>query len=197
MEIFLSILAGLALSAACGFRVFVPLLVVAIAARTGHLSCGAGFEWLASDAAWISLSVATVLEIVAYYVPCVDNFVDALAIPVAGVAGAILTASFATDVSPWLQWMLGVVAGGGVATAVHAGMATIRGGVTALTGGMGNGVYATGETALATGGSLLAVCLPVVGSILILGFVVALVFFGYRFYARRRELRGDVVIPGD
>lgn len=197
MEIFLSILAGLALSAACGFRVFVPLLIVAIAARTGHLSCGAGFEWLASDAAWISLSVATVLEIVAYYVPCVDNFVDALAVPVAGVAGAILTASFATDVSPWLQWTLGVVAGGGVATAVHAGMATIRGGVTALTGGMGNGVYATGETVLATGGSLLAVCLPVVGSILILGFVVALVFFGYRFYARRRELRGDVVVLGD
>ena len=73
METALSVLVGLGLSAACGFRVFVPLLVVSIAARSGHLSLATGFDWMGSDAALIAFGVATVLEIAGYYVPWVDH----------------------------------------------------------------------------------------------------------------------------
>ena len=54
VELFLSICLGIGLSAACGFRVFVPLLVVSIASRGGHLHLSPGFEWMGSDAALIA-----------------------------------------------------------------------------------------------------------------------------------------------
>ena len=37
MNTLLSVLLGIGLSAACGFRIFVPFLLVGIAARTGRL----------------------------------------------------------------------------------------------------------------------------------------------------------------
>ncbi|MBO4544966.1 MAG: DUF4126 domain-containing protein, partial [Verrucomicrobia bacterium] len=36
-EILLSVIMGLGLSAACGFRVFVPMLLISLAERSGHL----------------------------------------------------------------------------------------------------------------------------------------------------------------
>ena len=44
METALSLFLGVGLSAACGFRVFVPLLVMSLAARTGHLTLAATLE---------------------------------------------------------------------------------------------------------------------------------------------------------
>lgn len=185
MEIILSLLVGLALSAACGFRIFVPLLVTAIAARAGYLSLGDGFQWLGSNAALISLGVATALEIIAYYIPCVDNFLDLIGVPAAVVAGSILTASFTTEVDPWLQWSLGVVAGGGAAALVHAGMATARGFVTTTTAGLGNSVVSTGEAVAATGTSILAIVAPVFACLL----VALLLFFAGRFVAGKLKNR--------
>ena len=80
MEMFLSILIGLGLSAACGFRVFIPLLVMSLASRSdvGHLTLGDGFAWIGSDAALIAFGAATVLEIAGYYIPWVDNLLDAV-----------------------------------------------------------------------------------------------------------------------
>src|SRR5690242_8242299 len=119
MEIILSLCAGMALSAACGFRVFVPLLITSIAAHSGHLHLGSQFAWIASTPALITFSVATVLEVTAYYVPWLDHFLDTVATPAAIVAGSILTASMVTDMSPYLRWTLGVIAGGGAAGMVQ------------------------------------------------------------------------------
>src|SRR5882762_9625453 len=119
METVLSLLIGIGLSAACGFRVFVPLLVVSIAAHTGHLKLASGFAWMGSDAALIAFAVATALEIAAYYVPWLDNLLDTLATPAAVIAGTLVTASLATEMSPFLKWTLAVIAGGGVAGLVQ------------------------------------------------------------------------------
>ena len=54
-ESLLSIAAGLALAAAAGFRVFVPLLVVSVAARSGWLEITPAFEWVATTQALIVL----------------------------------------------------------------------------------------------------------------------------------------------
>ena len=51
MDTMLTIAVGLGLSAASGFRAFVPMLVMSLAARSGHLTLAPGMEWVASDAA--------------------------------------------------------------------------------------------------------------------------------------------------
>jgi len=63
METLLSICVGIGLSAACGFRVFVPLVVMSAAALTGHLTLAHGFEWVGSYPALIAFAVTTCEEI--------------------------------------------------------------------------------------------------------------------------------------
>src|SRR3954463_1520521 len=116
MDSILSVLIGLGLAAACGFRVFVPLLVMSLASRAGvgHLALGPGFAWIGSTPALLSFAVATVLEIAGYYIPWVDNLLDTVATPAAVVAGIVVTASaMTTDVSPFLKWTLAGGGGGG------------------------------------------------------------------------------------
>src|SRR5215218_4671489 len=109
MELLLSVCVGLGLSAACGFRVFVPLLVMSIAANSGHLHLAPSFDWIGSPGALATFGVATAMEIGAYYVPWLDHFLDTLATPTAVVAGTIVTASMVTDVSPFLKWTLAAI----------------------------------------------------------------------------------------
>jgi len=161
------------LSAACGFRVFVPLLVVSIAARSGHLSLATGFDWMGSDAALIAFGVATVLEIAGYYVPWVDHVLDAVATPAAVVAGTLATASLVTDMSPFLRWSLAVVAGGGIAGAVQVTTVVTRAASTASTGGLANPVVATAELGGSVVTSLMALIAPVVTVVLVVGLAAA------------------------
>ena len=49
MELLLALGLGLGLAAACGFRVFLPLFFVGIAARTGYMDLPVSFEWVESN----------------------------------------------------------------------------------------------------------------------------------------------------
>ena len=73
LDTVLSVLVGVGLSAACGFRVFVPLLVMSIASLSGHLTLSPGFQWIATYPALIAFALATILEIAGYYIPWVDH----------------------------------------------------------------------------------------------------------------------------
>lgn len=182
METFLSFLVGLGLSAACGFRVFVPLLVASAAARSGHLHLAQGFAWLGSDAALIAFGTATVLEIAGYYIPWVDNLLDTLASPAAVIAGTVVTASMITDLSPFLRWTLAAIAGGGVAGLVQGATVVTRGASTAGTGGLANPILATAEL----GGSIFTSVLSILAPFLVAFLVAALLCFaGWRLYRRR------------
>src|SRR5215467_2271338 len=99
-DLALSVVLGVALAAATGFRVFLPMLVVSAAANTGHLSLAGGFAWLGTPAALTMLGVAALAEVAAYYVPGVDNLLDTLATPAAFVAGTVLSAAVMTDLAP-------------------------------------------------------------------------------------------------
>src|SRR5439155_16825768 len=92
-ESLVSIALGLGLSAACGFRVFVPLLAVSAAANLGYVQVSPGFSWMATTPALVAFGTATALEVAAYYVPWLDNFLDAVATPAAVLAGVITSAS--------------------------------------------------------------------------------------------------------
>ena len=166
----LSVLIGLGLAAACGFRVFVPLLVMSLASRAevGHLVLGDHFAWIGSTPALIAFAVATALEIAGYYIPWVDNLLDAVATPTAIVAGVLVTASTMTDVSPMLKWTLAVVAGGGT-TAVFQGVTAMARHISSFTtGGLGNPVVATAEAGGSALLAVLAITLPVLAFLLVL-----------------------------
>lgn len=179
VETVLSVLIGLGLAAACGFRVFVPLLVMSLASRAGlgHLALGPNFTWIGSTPALLSFSIATVLEIAGYYIPWVDNLLDTIATPAAVVAGILVTAStMTTDVSPFLKWTLAVVAGGGT-TAVFQGITALTRHVSSFaTGGLGNPVLATAEA----GGSALLSVLAITAPLLAFLLVVGLLYFGVK-----------------
>jgi hypothetical protein len=172
METLLSICVGIGLSAACGFRVFVPLLVMSIASLSGHLSLAHGFEWIGSYPALLSFSIATLLEIAGYYIPWVDHLLDTMASPAAVVAGIIVTASAVHDVSPFLKWTLAVIAGGGAAGVIQGTTVLTRGASTVTTGGLGNPVVATLELFGAAITSILAIVAPLLAALLLITFLV-------------------------
>lgn len=182
MELLLSVCIGLGLSAACGFRIFVPLLVTSIAAYSGHLSLAPSFQWIASPEALTAFSIATALEIGGYYVPWLDNFLDTVATPAAVIAGTVVTASMVTDVSPFLKWSLAVVAGGGVAGTVQAVTVLARGLSLTHTAGVGNPVIATAEL----GGSILTAIAAVIAPFFAIALVMGLIsIVGYKLLRRR------------
>ena len=172
LQSFLGVLAGIGLAAACGFRVFVPMLVAGIAVRSGVMEVADGFTWLGSTPALVALSVATVLEIVAYYVPGLDHLLDTVATPAAVVAGTLVAASFVTDVDPWFRWTLAAVAGGGAAAIVQTATVVTRTASGVTTFGLGNPLVATGELVGSTVASVLAVAVPVVAVVLLALLVV-------------------------
>jgi hypothetical protein len=174
METILSLCLGIGLSAACGFRVFVPLLLMSVAANSGHLSLAPGFDWIGTYPALLTFSVATILEIGAYYIPWLDHLLDTLATPAAIVAGTVVTASCVADLSPFLKWTLAVIAGGGVASAVQLSTVLLRGASTVTTGGLANPIFATAELGGAVVTSLCAMVAPLATTCLMILVAVVL-----------------------
>jgi Domain of unknown function (DUF4126) len=185
VDALIGVCAGLALSAAVGFRVFVPLLLTGSAARLGYLELTPDMAWLGSDAALVALGTATVIEVCAYFVPWLDNLLDTVATPTAVLAGVIAWAAVTPDLSPLLRWTLAVIAGGGAAGLVQSGTAVLRLHSAAFTAGLGNPVVATGELAGSLALSVLAVLAPVLAAGLVLLVLAGLGVFYRRATSRR------------
>jgi hypothetical protein len=179
VEIFLSICLGLGLSAACGFRVFVPLLCLGVGARLGAVPLTEGFAWVATTPALIALAVATALEIAGYFIPWVDNALDSIAVPAATVAGTFAMGSVLPDIDPFWRWTLAVIAGGGVATSTQLATTKARLTSTVTTGGAANPVLAAVEAVSSTVLSVLAVVWPMVAFVLGLAVFAASVTIIY------------------
>ena len=180
-ELAFSICLGIGLSAACGFRVFLPLLGMSLAALAGQLELSPGFEWVGTWTACACFLTATVLEVVAYYVPWVDNLLDTIATPAAVVAGTVVAASVMTDIPPLAQWSLAFIAGGGTAGIVQSLTVAVRGTSTSTTGGLGNFVVSTVELIASFFTTLLALVLPIFcAGIVLLGSGLALSYLGRR-----------------
>jgi hypothetical protein len=187
-EAFLSLGVGIGLAAAAGLRVFLPLLLLGTAARLEWLPLVEGFEWLASGPGLTALSVATVLEVGAYYIPWLDNLLDAAAGPLAIMTGVLATAAVATELPPPLRWAMAVVAGGGTAGAVQAMTSLARLKSTAFTAGLGNPVLATLELFGAFVTSIVALVLPIAAVIFVVAFFVLIRRASRRFRRQTTEL---------
>ena len=145
MDTLLSLGVGLGLSAACGFRVFVPLLAASVAAQAGYLTLAPGFEWIGTPQALYAFATATLLEVLAYSIPWLDNLLDAIATPVAVIAGVLASAAVFADLPPFLKWSLAIIAGGAAAGMVQGATSLLRLKSTALSGGLANPVVSTLE----------------------------------------------------
>ncbi|UOG73551.1 DUF4126 domain-containing protein [Hymenobacter tibetensis] len=164
MEYLLSGALGLALAACSGFRVFVPLLAASIAYHTGVLQPSAGFAWLGSWLAVGALGTATVMEILGYYFPVVDNVLDTITTPASFIAGTVLMTAALPDLDPMIRWGLGILVGGGTAGVIQTGTTLLRAGSTFGTAGLANPVLATAENTLAVVGTVLALLVPVLAA---------------------------------
>jgi len=174
VDAFIGIPVGLALSTAAGLRVFIPLLITGLAARSGVLTLTPSMAWIGSDTAVLAFATATVLEVGAYYIPWLDNLLDTIATPAAITAGIMTTAAVTPELSPLVRWSLAVLVGGGAAGLVQGGTTLLRLKSSLLTAGLGNPVVATAELAgslLLSGLALLAPILAVAVVILVLGLL--------------------------
>ena len=186
-DLALSIVLGIALAAACGFRVFLPMLIVSGAAYTGHLQLDNSFAWLGTSSALTMLSVAALAEVLAYYVPLVDNLLDALATPAAFIAGTLVSAAVMTDVPPMVKWTAAVIAGGGVAGLTQGLTGILRAHSTVLTGGLGNSVIATAELGGAVLISFLALVAPAAAVALVILFLLVAIRLLRRLFRRAKS----------
>lgn len=175
-----SIAIGVGLAAACGFRIFVPLLLISAAARGGHLELAESFQWMGSTPALIAFGSATALEIAAYYVPFFDNLLDTIATPSAVVAGVVATASQVADLDPLMGWSVAIIGGGGAAGVVQ-GLTTVTRQISSVaTAGFGNPLLSTAEAGASVVMTALAILLPLVavfGVLLLLFFAAKKLMF--------------------
>lgn len=175
-------LIGVSLAAACGFKVFVPMLVMSIAARSGLLHLTEGWSWIGSWPALGAFGVAAVTKAVGYYIPWVDNWLDALQTPAAVVAGTIATAACVADMHPLLQWSSAIIAGVGITGTIQATTVAARAASTLTTGGVANWVVATIELATSLVLSVMAIVIPIIAAAVVFAIAVYVV----RVFFRRR-----------
>jgi hypothetical protein len=184
-DLLFSIALGIGLAAATGFRVFIPLLVAGLAARAGWVPLTDSFAWLQSTPALVVLSTAAALETLAFYIPGIDHVLDVLAGPLAVIAGVLASASVMVDLPPEAKWPIAVIAGGGIASVTKATAAVVRAKSAALTGGFGNPVVSTVETAGAATISILAIVAPVI----CIAVAIAVIVWALRRSRRSRAAR--------
>ena len=195
MDVIVAICAGVALAAACGFRVFLPLLGLSVGVATDALNAGPGMEWVGSPTALIGLGVASVLEVAAYYIPVVDHLLDTIASPAAVAAGTVVAGvllPFGDEIHPAVKWAAALIAGGGAAGVVQAGTVATRALSGATTGTVANPVVATIENVCSLVLSILAVVVPIIAALLVV-LVVAWVVRAVGRWRRRRAARGGAM----
>lgn len=183
----IEILLGISLSAAAGFRVFVPLLVLSATAVLGHFNLPTDFDWVETPQALVMFAIACSLEIGGYYIPWFDHVLDTVATPAALIVGTFMAASVTPDLNPLAQWTLALVAGGGTAGLTKGFMNILRTTSTATSGGLTNPILSTVELAIATVLSLLAITLPLFAGLLVFGILIFATYRIWRFLSNLRS----------
>ncbi|HEU0115786.1 MAG TPA: DUF4126 domain-containing protein [Thermomicrobiales bacterium] len=179
-----ALLTGLGLAAPAGLNAYLPLLILALAARfTDQVRLTPPYDVLASWPVIIVLVVLLTIEIVVDKIPGLDHVNDVIQTVIRPAAGAILmlAATGVVGLSPAVAIPVGLVAAG----SVHAAKATARPVVTIGTAGMFNPIVSVGEDAIATIASLVAIFLPA----LVLVVLALFVIFVAWAVVRRRSAR--------
>lgn len=180
-----AIMAGICLSAAAGLRVFLPILALGLAGRFEILELGEQFSWMTSEPVLAIVAIAALLEIGGYYIPVVDNLLDILATPAAIGGGTVIVSSLLPEMNAVTQWGTAALLGGGTAGVVQGSTVLARGLSTTTSGGLGNPLVSTGETAGSIFTIIMALLIPILFGIIVLIAVAWLLFRLSRALLRR------------
>lgn len=191
-------LTGAGLSAAAGLNAFIPLVLVGMFARfSTFIELPENLMWLQE---WPTIIVGLILlaaELVLDKIPGVDHVNDLIQTAVRPLVGGVIFAAMASaseldGSSFWAENpLIAGVTGAIVAFLVHTGKATSRPAVNAATGGTGAPLASFAEDALAVGLSLIAIFVPMLVTVLLVGIAGAVYYIVTtgRRRRRNRELR--------
>lgn len=183
MDIVFGIIIGVCLAAAVGFRIFVPLLILSLGSMAEYVTLSESYLWIGTVPAMIAFGVATILEIVGYYVPWMDNMLDTISTPLAPIAGVVAAGSVIVDVDPLVSWTVAIILGGGTSLSVELLTVKARALSSFFTGGFGNSIVASGELFFSTFISILAIVVPILAFL----FILFLIFMIKRLTKRESE----------
>ena len=184
-EILAAVALGIGLSASVGFRVFIPMLVASVAAHFNIIPLTESFSWLGSWPAMISFGTAAAVEVLAYYIPFVDNLLDTVTTPLAVGAGTLLMTSVLPVDNELMKWIMGFVVGGGAAATMQSGSVLSRLTSSKFTAGTANPVVSTGENVAALGSSVTALFFPPVVAVIFI--LIAILIFVKLFEWRKHK----------
>ena len=179
-SVLLALSVGLGLSAACGFRIFLPPAALSFAAVQGWVELTGDFAYLDSWTACGILSAAVILEVLAYLIPWLDNLLDTIATPSAVIAGTVMSAAVMGDVDPALKWTLATIAGGGSSGTIQMGTVATRALSTGTTGGLANPIVSIVEFFASIFMTILALFAPILAVLL---FAV-IIFYAVKFLVK-------------
>jgi hypothetical protein len=184
VETIMSIFLGVGLAASTGFRIFLPLFALSLAAYFDLWELNESWQWIGGLLTVITLGVATLVEIFAYFIPWVDNLLDSIAIPLAALAGTAVMVSTIADLDPLITWTLAIIAGGGTASAIKGASASGRLASTVTTGGLANPIVSAAETGTAFLVTITALFAPILAAILVI-IILIVIFAVYRKFRPR------------
>lgn len=190
-DIILSICLGIGLAASAGFRVFIPLLFASIAAYLDIIPLHESWQWTGSITAVIVLGVAAVVELLAYYIPYIDNLLDTISVPLAAIAGTAVMVSVMGDLNPVITWSLAIIAGGGTAAAISTTTSAVRASSTATTGGLGNPVVSTIEAGFSSVLSVLSIAFAPLAVIVVFFLLIGIRKLYKKLFKKKKEAVAD------
>jgi len=178
-------LLGLGLASATGLRTFLPLLMLALAARFELFGVQLidQMDWLVSWPAIAALGTAAVAEFAGDKVPAIDHALNVVGYVTRPVAGAVAAGSVFWAVDPTAAAIAGVIVGAPAALAFNAAQTGVRVGSTATTGGLGNPFVSLIEDVLAVVTVVIAILAPIVIPLVLLALAVVV----FRLANRIRE----------
>lgn len=180
-------LLGLGLASATGLRTFLPLLMLAVAARFElfGIRLNEQMDWLGSWPAISALAIAAVAEFAGDKVPAVDHALNAIGYVTRPIAGAVAAGSVFWAVDPTMAAVAGVIVGAPAALAFNAAQTGVRVGSTATTGGLANPVVSLVEDVM----SFLTVLVAMLAPVIIPLVLVILAIVVFRLARRIRDRR--------
>ena len=183
-------LLGLGLASATGLRTFLPLLMLALAAKFEMFGVRLidQMDWLVSWPAIAALATATVAEFAGDKVPAIDHGLNAIGYVTRPIAGAVAAGSVFWNVDPSTAAIAGLIVGAPAALAFNAAQTGVRVGSTATTGGLGNPFVSLVEDVLAFLTVIVAFLAPIVIPI-VLAILAIVVFRLARRIRERSEMR--------
>ncbi|MBK7446799.1 MAG: DUF4126 domain-containing protein [Ignavibacteria bacterium] len=175
MDLYLKILIGLGLSAASGFRLFVPFAILSIFSISGIYNITSTPFIFSSDLFLIIFIILSVSEVLLFYNPWIDNMLDLISTPASIFSGIILTYFVLYDTEIYLRLLISVILGGLVSLNVQLLTVKARSSTSIFSKGNGNQIVSTIENISSIFISILVLKFPLAG-IFVSAIIIYLIY---------------------